>query len=161
MRGSRGQGARPFLGTELRTGAKVNMARLGAHRAGIRGGGARVGGNQRPEHSPGIGGRFHCIQVPALLQSSQLKTGCSSPMSHGHSASEEPEGGHIIILPYIPTCNPRGSLFVLFSFFLPPKKIRVRNQCLSDLAWPGLQQTRNECSFFFSLSLFYFLLDYN
>lgn len=29
MRGSRGQGARPFC-TELRTGAKVNMARLGA-----------------------------------------------------------------------------------------------------------------------------------
>ena len=136
MRGSRGQGARPFLGRELRTGAKVNMARLGAHRAGIRGGGARVGGNQRPEHSPGIGGRFHCIQVPALLQSSQLKIGCSSPMSHGHSASEEPEGSCIIILPYTPTCNPRGSLFVFFSFFLPPKKVRVRSQCLSDLAWP-------------------------
>ena len=130
MRGARGQGARPLLGTELRTGAKVNGARLGAHRAGIR-------GNQRLEHSPGIGGRFHCVQAPALLRSSQLKIGCSSPMSHGHSASEEPEGGHIIILFYTPTCNPRGSLFVLFSFFLPPKKIRVRDRCLSDLAWPA------------------------
>ena len=73
MRGSRGQGARPFLGTELRTGAKVIMARLGAHRAGIRGGGARVGGESEARAQP-----WNWGQIPLYLYK-------SLPFSSPHS----------------------------------------------------------------------------